>query len=173
MASLLMEYMGEASNRELPTETTVTLLVTMIDLETENVEKIEDPNRSTSKYRLSSSLLETLQQAVVELQVFIEKAASLLEERDTHFIIDPKDTLLQILKGTTSLPQLNVAWKTIQKRLELGHHSLLKYQKQYQLSPQEELLLSPISTVPGLHDELQDLSSADHTAGLGLYIHWV
>ena len=67
MASLLMEYMGEASSRDLPTETTVTLLVTMIDLEMENVEKIEDPNRSTSKYRLLSSLLETLQQTVVEL----------------------------------------------------------------------------------------------------------
>ena len=161
MAKLLEEYTGESTGNELSTETAVTLLVTMIDLDTDNIEKIEDPSRSISKYRLSENLLENLQKTAVELQVFVEKAALLLEERNTHFIVDPKDTLLQILKGTTSLPQLNVAWKAIQKRLELGHRTLQKYQLQYQQGPHEELLLSPISTIPELHNELQDLSSAD------------
>ena len=43
------------------------------------------------------------------------RLAGLIEERTRHFIVDPKDTLIRILKGTTSLPQLNVAWKTFQK----------------------------------------------------------
>ena len=159
--SLLEEYTGETSGNELSTEMAVTLLVTMVDLEVDNIERVEDPNRSTTKYRLSESLLENLLKTTVELQMFVERAAGLLEERDSHFMVDPRDTLIQILKGTTSLPQLNVAWKTIQKRLELGHRTLQKYQLQYQQNPQEELLLSPISTVPELHNQLQHLPSAD------------
>ena len=161
MASLLEEYTGETSGNELSTETSVTLLVTMMDLEAHDIEKMEDPNRGTTKYRLSEALLGNLSKTTVELQLFVEKAAGLLEERDTHFTVDPKDTLLYILRGTTSLPQLNVAWKAIQKRLELGHRTLQKYQHQYQQSPQEGLLLSPISTVPELHNELENLPSAD------------
>lgn len=80
MAKLLEEYTGETSSNELSTETSVTLLVTMIDLEMDNIEKIEDLNRGVTKYRLSGSLLESLQKTVIELQVFVEKAALLLEE---------------------------------------------------------------------------------------------
>ena len=94
--------------------------------------------------------------------MFVEKAAGLIEERTRHFTVDPKDTLLHILRGTSSLPQLNVAWKTIQKCLELGHRTLQKYALQYQHTPQEEhLLLSPISTLPNIHSGLQNLQTAD------------
>ena len=161
MASLLEEYTGETNSDELSTETLVTLLVTLDDLEPDNIERIENPNRSLTKYKLATEFLENLTRTTVELQLFVERAAGLLEERETHFVVDPGDTLLHILKGTTSLPQLNVAWKAIQKRLELGHHTLQKYQQQYQLSPQEGLLLSPISTTLDLHNELHNLPSAD------------
>ena len=161
MAKLLEEYTGETSGNELSTETSVTLLVTVENLDSDDIEKVDDPNRGTTKYRLTETLFENLRRTSVELQVFVERAAGMLEERNAHFIVDPRDTLLHILRGTTSLPQLNVAWKTIQRRLELGHRTLQKYQQQYKQSPQEELLLSPISTVPELHNELQNLPSAD------------
>ena len=161
IARLLEQYTGERSGNELPTETSVTLLATLDDLDVENIERLEDPNRGTTKYRLSEDFFESLRKTTVELQLFIERAAGLLEERETHFMVDPRDTLLHILKGTTSLAQLNVAWKAIQKRLELGHRTLQKYHQQYQQSPQEELLLSPISTTLELHNELYNLSSAD------------
>lgn len=89
MARLLEQYTGETSSNELSTETSVTLLVTMVDLEADNIEKIEDPNRSTTKYRLSETLLENLSKTTVELQLFVERAAGLLEERDVHFTVDP------------------------------------------------------------------------------------
>ena len=161
MAKLLDEYMTEANGSSLSTEATVVLLVTMDDLEPEHVLRVEDRNRGTTKYKLSDSLLEDLSKTAVELQVFVEKASSYLEERTQHFTVDPKDTLLQILCGTTSLPQLNIAWKTMQRRLELGHKTLQKYVQQYQNEPQDDLLLSPISTLPDLHQELQELHTAD------------
>ena len=161
MACLLEEYSGGLDGNVLSTETAVTILVTMLDLDEDTIERVEDPNRGMTKYKLSKDLLNNLCKTTIELQLFIERASALLEEREVHFTVDPKDTLLHILRGTTSLPQLNVAWKTIQKCLELGHKTLMKYQQQYQLSPQEDLLLSPISTVPELHNELRNYSSAD------------
>ena len=133
------------------------LLVTKDDLEPELIKRMEDLNRGITKYKLADEFLESLSKTSTELQVFVEKAARLLEERSQHFIVDPKDTLIQILKGTSSLPQLNVACKTIQKRLELGHRTLNKYMEQYQHAPHTELLLSPVSTLPDLHSGLNDL----------------
>ena len=161
IANLLDEYMSEANGSSLSTEATVVLLVTMDDLEPEHIVIVEDRSKGTTKYRLSDSLLDDLSKTAVELQVFVEKASTYLEERTRHFTVDPKDTLLQILRGTTSLPQLNVAWKTMQRRLELGHKTLQKYAQQYQNEPREDLLLSPISTLPDLHQELQELHTAD------------
>lgn len=80
MAKLLEEYTREASGNELSTETSVTLLVTMVDLEADNIETVEDPNRATTKYKLSESLLEKLGKTTIELQLFVEQAAGLLEE---------------------------------------------------------------------------------------------
>jgi len=86
MARLLEEYTGETNSSNLSMETAVTLMVTMTELEAENIEKVEDPNRSTTKYRLSENLLESLGKAMVELQLFIEKAAGLLEEQDMYVL---------------------------------------------------------------------------------------
>jgi len=49
----------------------------------------------------------------------------------------------------------------MQRRLELGHRTLQKYAQQYQNEIQEDMLLSPISTLPELHQELQELHTAD------------
>ncbi|KIJ93555.1 hypothetical protein K443DRAFT_69065, partial [Laccaria amethystina LaAM-08-1] len=162
MVRLMEEYTGETIDNSISTDAWVRLLATMADLESEHVERIEDPNKGVTRYRLSENLLATLNRITVELQVFVERAAGLIEERVRHYTVDPQNTLLHILRGTSSLPQLNVAWKTIQKRLELGHRTLQKYALQYQHTPEEDsLLLSPISTLPDIHDGLQDLRTAD------------
>ena len=161
MAKLLEEYTTETSGSNLSTEATVILLVTMDELEPDHIVVAENRNKGTTKYKLVDHFIDDLSRTSAELQIFVEKAAGFIEERSQHFTVDPKDTLLQILRGTTSLPQLNVAWKTIQRRLELGHKTLQKYAQQYQNEPHDETLLSPISTLPELHRELQDLHTAD------------
>ena len=138
MAKLLEEYMTEINGNSLSMEATVVLLVTMDELKPDHIMTIENRNKGTTKYKLVNSLLDDLSKTAVELQVFVEKASSLIEERSCHFTVDPKDTLLQILRGTTSLPQLNVAWKTMQRRLELGHKTLQKYVQEYQNEPNEQ-----------------------------------
>jgi len=161
MTKLMEQHSGEEDSDDLSTEAWVTLLVTKDELEPELIEKLEDLNKGITKYKLSNEFLEYLSKVLTELQLFVEKAAGLIEERMCHFIVDPKDTLIHILKGTSSLPQLNVAWKTMQKCLELGHHTLNKYMQQYQNEPNTELLLSPISTLPDLHTKLNELHTAD------------
>ena len=162
MIKLMEEYTGEKIGNDISTESWVNILSTMTDLESDHVERMEDRNKGITKYRLSQNLLATLNRTTVELQIFVERAADLIEERSQHFVVDPKDTLSYILTGTSSLPQLNVAWKTIQKRLDLGHRTLQKYALQYQQAPQEEnLLLSPISTLPDIHSGLKELTTAD------------
>ena len=51
--------------------------------------------------------------------------------------------------------------ETMQRQLELGHKTLQKYVQQYQNESHDGLLLSPISTLPELHQELQDLHTTD------------
>ena len=77
MARLLEEYTGGTSDDEPSTETSVTLLVTMIDLEADNIKKVEDLSRGTTKYKLSDSLMESLHKTTVELQLFVRRAAGL------------------------------------------------------------------------------------------------
>ena len=124
MVKLLEEYMTEVNGSSLSTEATVGLLVNMDELEAEHVVIVENRNKGTTKYKLVDSLLDDLSRTTVELQVFIEKASGFMDERTRHFTVDPKDTLLQILQGTTGLPQLNVAWKTMTGSYHL-HHALL------------------------------------------------
>ncbi|EDR00751.1 uncharacterized protein LACBIDRAFT_333841 [Laccaria bicolor S238N-H82] len=161
MAKLIAQYSGEDENDELSTESWVNILITKDELEAELVEKVEDPNKGITKYKLSDDFLEGLIKISTELQIFVEKAAGLIEEWTQHFVVDPGDTLIPILRGTTSLPQLNVAWTTIQRRLELGNRTLNKYMQQYQNDPQMEFPLSPVSTLPKLHSDLSTLQTAD------------
>ena len=77
MARLLEEYTGGTSDDEPSTETSVTLLVTMIDLEADNIKKVEDLSRGTTKYKLSDSLMESLHKTTVKLQLFVRRAAGL------------------------------------------------------------------------------------------------
>jgi len=162
MIRIMEEYTGETIGNDISMQAWVNLLATMPELEPKHVKRIKDRNKGITKYRLSESLLATLSRITMELQVFVERAARLIEERTRHFTVDPKDTLLHILRGTSSLPQLNIAWKTIQKHLELGHHTLQKYALQFQQTPHEEnLLLLLISTLPDIHSELRDIQTAD------------
>jgi len=78
MARLLEEYTGGTDGNELSTEMTVTILVTIVDLVGDNIEKVEDPNRSMTKYKLEEGLMDNLRKTTIELQEFIERARSLL-----------------------------------------------------------------------------------------------
>jgi len=95
MARLLEEYTGGTDGNELSTETTVTILVTIVDLVGDNIEKVEDPNRSMTKYKLKEGLMDNLRKTTIELQEFIERARSLLSPWYSARLISEFDILAE------------------------------------------------------------------------------
>lgn len=111
-------------------------------------------------YHLSSKELDRTQSAMNKLQVFLQQAARLIEERQTHFLVDPGDMLLPILVGTLSLGQMNAAWKALRLWIELGMKALTKYVSEYRQAPDDNLILLPLSTLPELYSDMERIDDS-------------
>ncbi|KAJ6504297.1 hypothetical protein C8R47DRAFT_968722, partial [Mycena vitilis] len=105
------------------------------------------------RFHLSPSLLTRTDRVVGELQTFLERAAELVNERSSHFIIDPEDSCMPLLRGSTDLFQLEAAWDILRTRLERGHSFFIKYTDEFKLG--ENAPTSPTSTATVLHEELK------------------
>ena len=70
---------------------------------------------------------------VMAQQTFVQQAAALMVEGQCQFIVDLRDTLIPILQGTNSLPQLYMAWKALMARMRLEVKTWKKYAAEYQL----------------------------------------
>jgi hypothetical protein len=163
MAKLLREYGSQDLEAQgLSTETKIQLI---IDVEELGPEMIIDrgPERLPGLpcYHLTTKDLDRTQSAATELQIFLQQAARLIEERQSHFLVDPGDTLLPILVGTSSLGQMNAAWKALRLRIELGTKAWRKYIEEYRQTPADNLILSPLSTLPELYNDLEKLEDSD------------
>ena len=163
MAKLMEQYMpGDLESQNLSTQTKVQLI---IDVEELGPEMIID--RGTERmsglpcYHLAPKDLDRVQSTITELQFFLQQAARMIEEWQTHFIIDPGDTLLPILSGMSSLRQMNAVWKALWLHIDLGTKVWKKYIAEYCQTPQDNLILSPLSTVPELYTELDRIDDAD------------
>ncbi|KAJ7284785.1 hypothetical protein C8J57DRAFT_1217167 [Mycena rebaudengoi] len=66
--------------------------------------------------------------------------------------MDPHDLLLTTLQGAIFLEELNIAWTALLTCLALAQKYFKKYDMEYKAIVSKELLLSPVSTVPGLYD---------------------
>ena len=97
------------------------------------VDRGENRNRSLRRYHLAKATLDNVCAVVTAQQSFVQQAAALIMEGKTQFIVDPRDTLIPILQGTNSLPQLYVAWKALMARMRLGVKTWGKYVAEYQL----------------------------------------
>ena len=79
-----------------------------------------DRPKDTARFHLLPGLYLDLHKTSGELQFYLERMASLIPERESHFIVDPKDTFLTILNGAYDIAQLHAAWMGITKRIGLG-----------------------------------------------------
>jgi hypothetical protein len=93
-----------------------------------------------------------------KLQETLIQAAKLAQEWHTHFIVDPKDMLSNLLRGSQDLGQIFAAWSTLRKRIVLGLQYFEKYDEQYCT---QELPSSPVSTAPKLIEALNNLETDD------------
>lgn len=152
----------DLESQNLSTQTKVQLIIDVEDLGPEMiVDRGTERTAGFARYHLTSKDLDRVQSTVTELQLFLQQAARLIEERQTHFIIDPGDTLLPILSGTSSLGQMNAAWKALRLRIELGTKAWKKYIAEYRQTPEDNLILSPLSTLPELYTELDRIEDGD------------
>ncbi|KIK07587.1 hypothetical protein K443DRAFT_2145 [Laccaria amethystina LaAM-08-1] len=85
--------------------------------------------------------------------------AQLIPERTAVFRIDPQETMVTALRGCRSRSQLEVAYGILLKRLLVAQQTVAKYEAQYQCL---EMPLSPISTVPELHEEYDMIEGTDN-----------
>ncbi|KAJ7128866.1 hypothetical protein C8R46DRAFT_1236714 [Mycena filopes] len=98
-----------------------------------------------------SSLLET---TVTEMQSILDRAGHLVPRRRNIFVVDPRNSLISILKGAQSLDEMNVGWVALSKRLQLAHKYLEKYGKEYRNDAEDPAPDSPTSTVAGLYSRM-------------------
>ena len=97
------------------------------------VDRGKDGTRGLRRYHLAKATLDNICMVVMAQQTFVQQAAALMVEGKSQFIVDPRDTLIPILQGTNSLPQLYVAWKALMARMRLGVRTWGKYVAEYQL----------------------------------------
>ncbi|KAK6966539.1 hypothetical protein R3P38DRAFT_2397933, partial [Favolaschia claudopus] len=83
------------------------------------------------RFFLSPRFMEEIDRGIGELQTFIQRAAALLPNRANHFIIDPGDSCVPILKGAHDLFQLEAAWEIIRERLATGQRFFTKYIEEF------------------------------------------
>ena len=122
LAQLRLEYSS--------TETSIMSILSLGELTADLiVDRGEDSRR---RYHLVKATMDNIGTVVMAQQTFVQRAAALIMER-CQFIVDPRDTLIPILRGTSSLPQLYVAWKTLMARMRLGVKTWGKYVAEYQL----------------------------------------
>ncbi|KIM40434.1 hypothetical protein M413DRAFT_28267 [Hebeloma cylindrosporum] len=94
-------------------------------------------------FRIRDKLSNTVCQTVGELQTFTQQMAAFIPERSHFFIVDPDDTLLEVLGGAESTGQLLAAWRALSNRIERAQRFMLKYRDEYTDSVS---IASPAST---------------------------
>ena len=121
------------------------------------------PNRpnDTPRYHLIPDLYLDLHKTASELQFYLQSMAGLVPGRNTYFTVDPRNTFLTILNGAHDLAQLHAAWMGVSKRMELGIKYISKYESEYLESDIERRIQSPISTNPGIIENLTRVAQPD------------
>ena len=126
LGQLMLEYSS--------TETSIMLILSLGELTVDLIiDRGEDRKRGLHRYHLARATMDHICMVVIAQQTFVQRAAALMVEGKSQFIVDLRDTLIPILQGTNSLPQLYVAWKALMARMRLGVKTWGKYVAEYQL----------------------------------------
>ena len=159
MAHLKMEY-SEEQERLNSVHTWVTDLASKKTLlGSDIVDQSPDRPRDMPHFLLIPDSYLELHKTLSELQFFLQWAAGLLPECQAYFV-DSKDTFLTILNGAYDLSQLHAACMGISKKIELEIRFMDKYELEYK-EAEENRIRSPISTNPGVIQNIAQILSAD------------
>jgi len=119
MAQLIQEYSSVGIDSQLgSTETSIMWVLSLEELTPDLI--VDRGEGRPHHYHLTKATMDGVCTVVTAQQTFIQQAAALIMEGKPRFTVDPKDTLIPILQGTSSLPQLYMAWKVLISRMRLG-----------------------------------------------------
>ncbi|KAJ7430466.1 hypothetical protein B0H11DRAFT_1619565, partial [Mycena galericulata] len=154
MAAIHREYLTPIGESHPSTYTSVQQLISKLRLNKEDIWDRGVAKRDAKpRFSLKPSFLTRVDRVTAELQIFLERAANIVEGRTSHFIVDPEESCLTILRGATDLFQLEAAWDILRVRLRLGHRSFEKYTEEFK--DKSAAPTSPASTNLALHSEVQ------------------
>ncbi|KAF8146432.1 hypothetical protein K438DRAFT_1781049 [Mycena galopus ATCC 62051] len=156
MADLLRDYTS-SSDSELSLFRRVTTLASKASFDVSEIfdrgtsveSSRQDPG--LARFCLETGFLIRTERTMREMQETLSQAASLVEGRKSCFCIDPHRILVTVLRNANSLNKLQVSWSALTERLNLAHRNFEKYQREFQALPEDEPILSPVSTQPELY----------------------
>ena len=161
MAQLKAEYQEEKDDTSSTHMRVITLSSKTTLSNTDIVDRGLNRPKDTAQFHLVPELYLDLHKTSSELQFYLERMASIIPNRESHFIVDPKDTFLTILNGSHDIAQLHAAWIGITKCIGLGVKNVERYDSEYKETDLINRIRSPISTEPGIIDGIDDSQSAN------------
>ncbi|RDB15449.1 hypothetical protein Hypma_004156 [Hypsizygus marmoreus] len=105
------------------------------------------------RFAMEESRLIMLTGTIEDLQNTIDSQLYILK-RKSGFKVDPMQTFTVVLKGTSSLEEMNAAWIGLRKRIALAQKYIEKYDSEFR---EIDVLNSPASTNPDLYDFMKDM----------------
>ena len=135
MAQLIQEYSSVMIESHLGSmEMSITSVLSLEELTLDLiVDRGENRKNHLARYYLGEATMSNVCAVVSAQQIFLQRAAALILERKSYFKVDPGGTLIPILQGTSSLPQLYTVWRALITRIKLGVKAWEKYIAEYQL----------------------------------------
>jgi len=83
------------------------------------------------RFFVNQELERCIASTATDMQGLLEQAADLIQDRDSHFIIDPEDVLLPSLWGCSTISELVNAWSILRGRLKRAQLFFKKYDSEY------------------------------------------
>ncbi|KAJ7100615.1 hypothetical protein B0H15DRAFT_816699 [Mycena belliarum] len=91
----------------------------------------DDAQRLIGRFALGSRVFNSLETMVRDLQSELNGPLSSSPDRTSGFVVDPHGVLLQILRGSSSIDELSVAWTAIGQRMTRALNRLGDYQSKH------------------------------------------
>ncbi|KAJ7200467.1 hypothetical protein C8J57DRAFT_1544449 [Mycena rebaudengoi] len=116
-------------------------------------------NAGIPRFCLEIGLGMRVDTTIRDLQHLMLRLASLVDGRKNHFIVDPHYNLMSILRGTSSLEELNIAWTALNTRVGLALKYFEKYDSEYKAEFAHDVLLSPVSMNAEIYSHIPTLQT--------------
>src|SRR6202050_2629293 len=148
VAELYCRYLQETDTGLSPSQT-VSLLRGSLLQPSEIRDRGLSTKHASPRFVISNTKYVDIRNIVHEVQDILDSLVLEMEQRMSGFMVDPGGKLLEALRGTDTVTQLENAWKYLTDRLFEGGRHVDKYYKQ----DRQEDVDSPRSTDPGFFDQ--------------------